>query len=116
MLYYPSKTESVVELCQWSIKNVKFSNGTESRHAVGVLSYDGSGRVCSPIVSFDHERMEAITRSGKCYRLIGNSGGSMNGDYVFNAWRELNGATDVCDVSHEYMEKGGDDDKKTRKE
>lgn len=112
MLYMPDRSETVVELCQWSIKNVKFSNGAESRHAVGVLSYDGSGRVCSPIVSFDYERMEAITRSGKCYRLIGNSGASMNGDYVFNAWRELNGVTDVSDVSHEYINKGSDNNEK----
>ena len=85
--------EPIIDLNQWAI--YEFVDG--ARIAVGTRN-DGTGRVSSPIVTFDKEFMQVVTESGRVYRLH-NRGMSSNGSYTFNMYY---GHVPHKDVSDEY--------------
>jgi len=100
MLFRPDgETRVVME--HWSVAEVTCAEiGHATQHLVGVV--DDLGRVCSPIQEFDHNKMEAVTRSGKIYELHGRPGSDIDAKYVFANWCEMNGITKVTDVTEEY--------------
>ena len=101
MLFRPDgETRVVIE--HWSVAEVTCAGiGYATQHLVGVV--DGLGRVCSPIQEFDHNKMEAVTRSGKIYELHGRPGSDMSADYVFAQWCRLNEIDEWTDVTNEYL-------------
>ena len=88
-------------MSMWSVRKVSSPLLEETtQHLVGVV--DGYGRVCSPIQEFDRETMTVTTRSGKLYELVGEPGLDMDAAYVFANWCQMNGVTEVTDVTDQY--------------
>jgi len=100
MLFRPDD-EIRVAMKHWSVVEVSCAGlDRMTRHLVGITG--DFGRVCSPIQEFDHDKMEAVTRSGKIYELLGKPGSNTEANYVFGNWCEMNGITEVTDVTKEY--------------
>ena len=100
MLFRPDD-EIRVGMDTWSVVEVTctgLSNAT--RHLVGIVN--GLGRVCSPIQDFDPSTMEATSRSGKIYELVGQPGKDPDAEYVFTQWCRLNDIDEYTDVTQEY--------------
>ena len=74
-----------VTLREWSIKQL--SDGTAV--IVGTDEVDGSGRVSSPIKVLDEENGHVLTESGRVYRLVGPTGYSAEGAYVWDRYKQL---------------------------
>jgi len=91
----------VIELTRWQVMEVT-PPGTD-RHFVGYNQTEGEGRASSKIMVFDKATMTGKTRSGRKYKLVGESG--MDGDalYTFNRWCSINGVESFKDVSEEYV-------------
>ncbi|MET3551969.1 hypothetical protein [Burkholderia sp. 567] len=95
-----------IPLSRWSI----FETQNGSRHFVGVDMLDSSGRVSSAIVRFDPATMQGTTRSGRIYELVGKNGSSLNAEYVWKKWCELNEVTSYTDVTKRLLDGATDDD------
>jgi hypothetical protein len=80
------------------------------RHFVGVDMFDSSGRVSSPIVSFDRVALEGTTQTRRICELVGKSGSSFDVDYVWTLWCELYEVTAFTDVTERLLEGADDDD------
>lgn len=103
----PSSAEQPrIPLSRWSI----FETQNGSRHFVGVDMLDSSGRVSSAIVRFDPATMQGTTRSGRIYELVGKNGSSLNAEYVWKKWCELNEVTSYTDVTKRLLDGATDDD------
>jgi hypothetical protein len=72
--------------------------------------FDSSGRVSSPIVTFDPVTMQGKTQSGRIYELIGRKGWSLNVEYVWKRWCEMYEVTSYTDVTERLLEGANDDD------
>lgn len=95
-----------IPLSRWRI----FETEDGSRHFVGVDMFDSSGRVSSPIVTFDRSTMQGTTQTGRIYELIGGKGWSLNGEYVWTRWCELYEVTSYIDVTERLLGGAGDED------
>ena len=84
-----------ISLSNWRIYEVE--NG--DRHFVGYNDTEHEGRVSSKIVSFDEATLRGVTRSGRVYQLVGDSGRDGDADYVWSAWRKINSIETFKDVS-----------------
>jgi hypothetical protein len=73
----------------------------ESRYFVGRDMFDSSGRVSSPIVTFDPVAMQGTTQTGRIYELVGRKGSSLNVEYVWMRWCELYEVTSYTDVTEQ---------------
>jgi len=105
MLFRPDD-EIRVAMEKWAVFDVSASELSETTsHLVGVV--DGFGRVCSPIQWFYHDRMEAVTQSGKIYELHGRPGSDPDADWVFEMWCNMNGIEKVMDVTDDYWPDDG---------
>jgi hypothetical protein len=102
----PSAEQPRIPLSRWSI----FETQNGSRHFVGVDMLDSSGRVSSAIVRFDPATMQGTTRSGRIYELVGKNGSSLNAEYVWKRWCELNEVTSYTDVTKRLLDGATDDD------
>jgi hypothetical protein len=71
---------------------------------------DSSGRVSSPIVTFDPVTLQGTTQTGRIYELVGRKGWSLNVEYVWKRWCELYEVTSYTDVTESLLD-GADDDK-----
>jgi hypothetical protein len=71
--------------------------------------FDSSGRVSSPIVTFDRITLQGTTETGRVYELIGRQGWSFNVEYVWKRWCELYEVTSYTDVTERLLN-GADDD------
>lgn len=71
-------------------------------HFIGYNGYEG--RVCSAVQTYDPTKKRGVTRSGRVYELVGQSGYNSDAQYVWCRWLKLNGLTleDAQDVSSEY--------------
>jgi hypothetical protein len=87
-----------------------FETEDGSRHFVGVDMFDSSGRVSSPIVTFDPVTMEGTTHTGRIYELIGPKGSSLTADYVWSRWCEIYEVSSYTDVTESLLDGGDDDD------
>lgn len=93
--------ESIV---RWSVREVLCGDSSErTRHLVGYIARRGSGRVTSPIQSFDRDKMTIITRSGRVYRLEGQPGFNADAEYVWAHWKVLNDVQEEVDVTDHYQ-------------
>jgi hypothetical protein len=92
-------------LSRWRI----FETVDGSRHFVGVDMFDSSGRVSSPIVTFDPVTRQGTTQTGRIYELVGRKGSSLNVEYVWGRWCELYEVTSYSDVTERLLD-GADDD------
>jgi len=93
--------ETRVVMKRWFVVDVSSSLTSESTsHLVGVV--DGIGRVSSPIQWFYHDRMEAVTQSGKIYELCGEPRTDIDADRVFESWCRIHGITYAIDVTDGY--------------
>ncbi len=106
MFYHPEPVDRSpdVILAKWSVFEFN-KNELTSRHFVGFNLLSLDGRVSSPIEVFDKETMTGITKSGRSYRLRGQSGVHEDALYVFFKWKVINGANDnmIIDVTGEYL-------------
>jgi hypothetical protein len=96
----PVNDTPVIELERWTVVEVT-PPGTD-RHFVGYNITEGEGRTSSKIVSYNKETKTGTTRSGRKYRLIGESGIDGDALYVFTGWCRINGVESYKDVSDEY--------------
>ena len=80
-----SSGPSEVHLARWSIRETKDGN----RHFVGYNIAYSSGRVSTPIKTFDSESRVGRTASGSTYRLVGRAGFDKDAEYVWNAIRKV---------------------------
>lgn len=95
----PVEQDPEVTLTHWVV--LELPNG--DRHLVGFESFgrDGQGRVSSKIVTFDKDKMQAVTRSGRVYKLSGQPGWNADAEYVWNKWKIINSVTDFKNVTSE---------------
>ena len=75
-------------------------------HLCGYNVSEGEGRVSSPLIAFDRDRMVATTRSGRHYRLEGPSGADGDAFYVWQRWCAINRVTAYTDVTAELLGAG----------
>lgn len=101
----PASELSRIPLSRWRI----FETQDGSRHFVGVDMFDSSGRVSSPIVTFDPVARQGTTHTGRIYELIGPQGWSLQAEYVWKRWCELYEVTSYTDVTERLLD-GADDD------
>jgi len=82
-------SEPEVILDQWQV-----FESPVGRHFMGYSERGREGRVSSPIVTFDKEKMRGVTRSGRVYQLteIG-PGFNADAEYVLSNWLRRNGWT-----------------------
>lgn len=78
--------EPEVSLRDWIVYEIN-----DTRHFVGYNIHEGSGRVSSPIIKFDREKMTGVTRSGRVYHLIGESNYNADAAYTWQQWCRING-------------------------
>ena len=91
-----------IKLYSWSIRECTV-NHTHSRHFVGYNLADREGRVSSLIVEFDSNARCGITRSGRVYELVGDSGNNLDAEYTFNVWQHMCGVTKILDVTESMV-------------
>jgi hypothetical protein len=101
----PASEVPRIPLSRWRI----FETEEGSRHFVGIDMFDSSGRVSSPIVTFDRIALQGTTETGRVYELIGPQGWSANAEYVWTWWCETYEVTSYTDITERLLE-GADDD------
>jgi hypothetical protein len=104
----PASEVPKIPLSRWRI----FETEDGSRHFVGVDMFDSSGRVSSPIVTFDPVTLHGTTQTGRIYELVGRKGWSLNVEYVWIRWCELYEVASYTDVTERLLD-GADDDNAT---
>lgn len=94
------ENEPSLRLRDWRVYEVLGVYGDEpSRHFVATQFGSQSGRVSSGIATYDSAARKGVTQSGRVYELVGRSGWSSDGEYVWNAYCRLNSARGVRDVT-----------------
>lgn len=89
----------------WSVREVQINSETQrTRHLVGYIAWQYSGRVTSKIMEFDKEKMLVKTASGRIYHLKGEPGSHLDGEYVWDQWTGYNQAKDEIDVTDLYLD------------
>ena len=83
--------EPQIRLIDWDVKK----DTAGCCYFVGTRADNGDGRVSTPIVEFDVERRRGRTRSGRVYELLGPSGRSRNGEYVWSLYKTANSITET---------------------
>lgn len=95
--------EPETRLTQWRI----FLVDGKDIHFAGYAGngWSGEGRVCSAVQTFDPTTRKGVTKSGRIYELVGDSG--FNGDamYVWGRWLGINGDPPAEDVTDTYLTK-----------
>lgn len=90
-----------VHLERWSIRE---RNDNGERRVVGFSRETRDGRVSTPIVELNAEARGGRTASGRTYHLVGPSGWSSDGEYVFNRVVNILGGRDAWrDVTAELI-------------
>jgi hypothetical protein len=94
--------EPETRLTQWRIFRVSgdFDQTGDTIHFVGYAGYEG--RVCSPVQKFDSSTKKGITRSGRIYELVGNSGHNNDAMHVWNTWLKMHGNPPIEDLTDIY--------------
>jgi len=98
------ESEPAVLIRGWAVYQVRgvYEDGP-SRHFVGTRARGSSGRVSSGIESFDMTTRRGTTRSGRVYQLLGSPGTGMAADYVWDSFCAVNNASEVVDVTGDYL-------------
>jgi hypothetical protein len=87
-LHPPGEGSERVYLERWSIRE---SGGNGERRFVGFSRETRDGRVSTPIIELDAKARKGRTASGRIYHLVGPSGWSSDGEYVFHRFTEILG-------------------------
>lgn len=102
-LWRPGTTqqEPQTRLIDWRIPSTSYAEPSRaaSHHFVGCDPRDGSGRISSPIESFDAARRRGVTRSGRVYELLGESLPASEARYVWDRHCEINGMGEWTDTT-----------------
>jgi len=95
----PVADEPMTRLSHWRI----FLVDGKDVHFAGYAGHEG--RVCSAIQSFDPVTGRGVTRSGRIYELVGESG--FNGDamYVWQRWLDMYNNPPHEDITDIYLGK-----------
>jgi len=94
-----------VNIVDWRIFEVRQAGHADrTRHLVGSLWPLYDGQVSSAIMAFDAHARTVVTASGNRYELQGDGTGiGQNAAYTWDLWRSRCGATNVVDVTAEYL-------------
>lgn len=98
----PVSVEPQKIIRQWSIR--KDSEGY--LYFVGYCEQERGGVVSTAIQTFDRQTMRGVTRSGRVYSLIGETGRNGDAEYVWGYWCQFNNVTEWTDVSEEVTCQG----------
>jgi ATP-dependent Lon protease len=99
----PVQQEPETVITRWSVREARFDDpNDQSRHVVGYVARQGTGRVTSAIQSFDRDHQRITTSSGRVYQLEGPPGFDPDAEYVWAQWKALNHVRDETDVTQEY--------------
>lgn len=94
-----------VTIMAWSIREIVSGESEQpTRHLVGHIPQNSSGRASSAIQSFDREKMLITTSSGRVYALLGHPGENADAEFVWTHWKKINNAQSEKDVTNEYYE------------
>ena len=96
----PLEAEPEIDLSEWRVMMI-VPDGTF--HFVGRNAATYSGRVSSPIYEFYANTSVGRTRTGRLYRLHGNSGFAGVADYVWTVWCQRNDVKSYVDMT-EFFE------------
>jgi len=95
-----------VTIMAWSIKEIVWGESEQpTRHLVGHIPQNSSGRASSAIQSFDRGKMLITTSSGRVYALLDPPGENDDADYVWEQWKGFNHVRSEKDVTNEYYER-----------
>lgn len=101
----PVSERPEIVLTDWHVFEVQLPGQSDrTRHFAGQNATDIEGRASSAIVRLDAVTRRGITSSGRVYELRGGTGFTPDGQYTWNAWKRINRATDVVDVTPEIIE------------
>lgn len=108
-VYRPAPTSEVpvLHLSAWRIFKIK-SKLRRLSGAVVLVGRDestGHGRVSSALKKWNAATREAITQSGRVYKIVGDSGMSLDAAYVFDVWCKRWRVTNTTDVTARYEKK-----------
>jgi len=95
------KMEPIVNIINWSIHSVKFSNENRSEHLQGFVP-GKIGRVTSAIQAFEPGTRRITTFSGRVYILVGLPGSCEDAAYVWHFWKKMNGVVYDRNVTDTY--------------
>lgn len=98
----PVSAEPEKTIDHWSIRE----DNEGELHFVGYCKQEGGGVVSSAIQKFDPQTMRGITRSGRVYSLVGESGRDFDAEYVWFRWCVINKVTSWTDVSERVISRG----------
>jgi hypothetical protein len=91
--------EPEMSISDWQILETQLG----SRHFVGCDVRNLTGRVSTAIQEFDPAVLRGVTSSGRVYQLVGPSGWSENGRYLWERWCKVNDITSYTDVTAESL-------------
>lgn len=99
------ESEPEVRLVRWRVLEASYGDDVASptRHFVGCLARDGTGRVCSAVQSIDLSAMRGVSRSGRVYELVGAPGWDAEGEYVWGIWCGISEVVSCTDVTAEVI-------------
>lgn len=82
----PVTEQPRVRLVRWTIAKIWHPGFAKCRSPYHVLTgHDGvEGRLTSPLVAYDWDRMEMTTHSGRVYQLVGPSEPDSDGIWLLN--------------------------------
>jgi hypothetical protein len=87
-------------LSRWRLYEISSAfSEAPTLHLVGWASETTQGQVSSPVHHVDPVSRRCVTRSGRRYRLIGAPGHCDDAAFVWGAWKQLNGAQEVRDLT-----------------
>jgi hypothetical protein len=99
----PNPCDDAVTIALWSIIEVIYGDNIEpTRHLVGFIPEDSTGRVSSAIQYFDSDKRLIETSSGRRYKLHGLPGSHANARHVWGRWKDFNNVRNEQDVTIEY--------------
>lgn len=78
-----------VTIMAWSIREIVCGESDQpTRHLIGHIPRNSSGRASSAIQSFDREKMLITTSSGRVYALLGHPGENADAEFVWTHWKK----------------------------
>lgn len=93
--------EPTSELTEWSLFQVRHANGTSARHLVGCSN--AIGRFTTAVVAIDLKQMQATTKSGRVYQLMGPTGADPDGMWIYRQWLRVGKRLQEKDLTEALM-------------
>ena len=95
--------EPEVRLVHWRVLEASYVDQDlpPTRHFLGAVVADRTGRVSSAIEQFDPGARRGLTQSGRGYGLFGEPSYDSAAEYVWNMWCRINGVASWIDVTRD---------------